>query len=153
MVGPLFGSCNRGENMKSALITWGGWDDHEPDKGAALFASFLRDQGYDVAVVDTLDVYLDAAKLNSLDLIVPIWTMSTITREQEQGLLEAVKGGVGIAGWHGCMADSFRNNPDYQFMVGGQWVAHPGNIIDYEVSIVKHDDPITAGIPDFRMHS
>jgi type 1 glutamine amidotransferase len=139
--------------MKSALITWGGWEGHEPDKGAALFASFLREQGYHVEVTDTLDVYLDEAKLRSLDLIVPVWTMSTITSEQEKGLLMAVKSGVGIAGWHGTMGDSFRNNTEYQFMVGGQWVAHPGNIIDYEVNIVRHDDPITSGIPDFRMHS
>ena len=79
--------------------------------------------------------------------------MGTITREQETGLLEAVASGVGLAGWHGGMADSFRNNPNYQFMVGGQWVAHPGNIIDYTVNIVAHDDPITAGLQDFAMHS
>ncbi len=139
--------------MKSALITWGGWEGHEPEKGAALFAPFLREQGYEVEIVTTLDVYLDQAKMSALDLIVPIWTMSTITPEQEKGLLGAVKSGVGIAGWHGCMADSFRNNTEYQFMVGGQWVAHPGNIIDYVVHVTRHDDPIMQGIQDFHMHS
>lgn len=139
--------------MKSALITWGGWEGHEPEKGAALFAPYLQEQGYAVEVTTTLDVYLDEAKMSALDLIVPIWTMSTITAEQEKGLLTAVRNGAGIAGWHGCMADSFRNNTEYQFMVGGQWVAHPGNIIDYEVHITKHDDPITEGLQDFRMHS
>jgi type 1 glutamine amidotransferase len=104
-------------------------------------------------VSDTLDVYLDPDKLTALDLIVPVWTMGTITREQEQGLLAAVQGGVGIAGWHGGMGDSFRNNVDYQFMVGGQWVVHPGGVIDYEVNITDHDDPITAGLSDFKMHS
>ena len=79
--------------------------------------------------------------------------MSTITKEQEKGLLTAVSSGVNIAGWHGGMGDSFRNNVEYQWMVGGQWVAHPGNIIDYTVNIgdVKH--PITAGLSDFDMHS
>jgi type 1 glutamine amidotransferase len=139
--------------MKSALVTWGGWEGHEPEKGAALFAPFLQEQGYEVEVVHTLDVYLAEAKMSALDLIVPIWTMSTITREQEKGLLDAVKNGVGIAGWHGCMADSFRNNTEYQFMVGGQWVAHPGNIIDYDVHITRPDDPIMAGLSDFHMHS
>jgi type 1 glutamine amidotransferase len=139
--------------MKSALLVWGGWEGHEPEKGAALFAPFLREQGYDVEVSDTLDAYLDEAKMQQLDLIVPIWTMGTITPEQEQGLLRAVQSGVGIAGWHGSMADSFRNSTEYQFMVGGQWVAHPGNIIDYEVNITNHEDPITAGLQDFRMHS
>ncbi len=139
--------------MKSALIVWGGWEGHEPEKGAAIFTSFLQSQEYEVEVSTTLDSYLDASKMLALDLIVPIWTMGTITQEQEKGLLAAVQSGVGIAGWHGCMADSFRNNTEYQFMVGGQWVAHPGNVIDYTVNIVKHDDPITAGLHDFQMHS
>jgi type 1 glutamine amidotransferase len=139
--------------MKSALIVWGGWEGHEPQKGAALFAPFLQEQGYEVEIATTLDAYLDATKMHTLDLIVPIWTMSTITPEQEKGLLTAVQNGVGIAGWHGCMADSFRNSTEYQFMVGGQWVAHPGGIIDYEVNISRHDDPIMEGLQDFRMHS
>ncbi|MFN5935684.1 MAG: ThuA domain-containing protein, partial [Roseiflexaceae bacterium] len=86
-------------------------------------------------------------------VITQVFTMSTITREQEKGLLDAVASGVGYAGWHGGMADAFRNNTEYQFMVGGQWVAHPGNIIDYTVNITNHTDPITAGLSDFAMHS
>jgi len=139
--------------MKSALLVAGGWDGHEPQQCAELFAAVLRDDGYAVAIADTLDVYLDPARLGALDLIVPIWTMGEITAEQETGLLEAVAAGVGIAGWHGGMGDSFRNNPNYQFMVGGQWVAHPGNVIDYTVNITVPDDPITEGLHDFAVHS
>jgi hypothetical protein len=51
------------------------------------------------------------------------------------------------------MGDSFRNNTEYQWMVGGQWVAHPGGVIDYRVNITRPDDPIVAGIADFDMHS
>ena len=104
-------------------------------------------------MTDTLDVFLDAEKLAKFDLIVPVWTMGTITDGQEKGLLDAIKSGIGLGGWHGCMADSFRNNTEYQFMVGGQWVAHPGNIIDYRVNIISRQDPITTGIPDFDMRS
>ena len=138
---------------KKALINWGGWDGHEPEACANLFASILRDEGYDVDVVHDLDRYCDEAYMQSLNLIVPLWTMAQITREQEKGLLAAVRGGVGLGGWHGGMADSFRDNVDYQFMIGGQWVAHPGNIIDYTVTITDHNDPITAGLSDFQMHS
>src|SRR5689334_16518651 len=106
--------------MKKALMVWGGWDGHEPKKCVEIFAPFLKEKGYDVEISDTLDIYLNKEKMNSLNLIVPVWTMGTITPEQEQGLLETVKNGVGIAGWHGGMADSFRNNTEYQFMVGGQ---------------------------------
>ncbi len=139
--------------MKQALFVIGGWEGHEPRACAELFAPRLREHGYGVTVVDTLDVYLDPARLQALDLIVQTWTMGTITEEQEQGLLSAVESGVGFAGWHGGMSDAFRNNPTYQFMVGGQWVAHPGNVIDYEVNVLDHDDPITAGLADFRMRS
>jgi type 1 glutamine amidotransferase len=139
--------------MKSALMVWGGWDGHEPKQCVDIFAPFLTAQGYEVRISDSLDVYLDEAYLQSLSLIVPVWTMGTITGEQEQGLLKAIAGGVGVAGWHGGMGDAFRNNTDYQFMVGGQWVAHPGGVIDYTVNITNHDDPITAGLADFAMHS
>jgi len=139
--------------MKSALFVWGGWEGHEPKQCVDIFAPILREQDYKVEISDTLDVYLDEEKILSLDLIVQVWTMDTITPEQEAGLLAAVKSGVGFAGWHGGIGDSFRNNPEYQFMVGGQWVAHPGNIIDYTVNIVKPNDPIVAGLGDFDMHS
>jgi type 1 glutamine amidotransferase len=139
--------------MPSALLVWGGWEGHQPRECAVLWAEILSGEGFDVRLADTLDAYLDAERLRALSLIVPIWTMGVITPDQERGLLQAVAGGVGIAGWHGTMGDSFRNNPEYQFMVGGQWVAHPGNIIEYDVNIVNHDDPITAGLADFHMRS
>jgi type 1 glutamine amidotransferase len=112
-------------------------------------------EGFDVEIAVSLDCFADVDKMNGLSLVVPVWTMSQITGEQEKGLLGAVSNGAGIAGWHGGMCDSFRNNTEYQFMTGGQWVAHPGNIIDYEVNIVKgkKDDPIIKGIRDFKMNS
>jgi len=139
--------------MKKALMVWGGWDGHEPKQCVDIFAPFLQTQGYEVLISDKLDVYADKDKMLALDLIVPVWTMGTITKEQEKGLLEAVKSGVGLAGWHGGMGDSFRNNVDYQYMVGGQWVQHPGNIIDYSVQITKPEDPIVKGLSGFKMNS
>jgi type 1 glutamine amidotransferase len=152
---PLYPSPHKQEglSMKSALFVVGGWDGHEPKLVAGIFAACLQAERYRTELAETLDVFLDAEKLGKFDLIVPVWTMGTITNDQEKGLLNAIKSGIGLGGWHGCMADSFRNNTEYQFMVGGQWVAHPGNIIDYRVNIVSHQDPITTGIPDFDMHS
>jgi hypothetical protein len=138
--------------LKSALVVWGGWPGHEPKQCIDIFTPWLKENGYNVEVQDTLDAYLNLEKIN-LNLIVQAWTQGTITREQEKGLLNAVKSGVGIAGWHGGMGDAFRDNVEYQFMVGGQWVAHPGNIIDYDVKILDHDDPVTRGLRDFKMHS
>jgi uncharacterized protein len=138
--------------MKKALMVWGGWEGHEPKQAVDIFAPLLQENKYEVEIRDSLEAYEDLAKLQSYDLISQCWTMGTITETQEKNLLAAIDSGVGFAGWHGGMGDSFRANPTYQFMVGGQWVAHPGNIIDYTVNIIK-DDPITTGLKDFSMRS
>lgn len=144
---------NQDTEKRTALFVWGGWEGHEPKQCVDIFAPWLKEQGFDVEISNTLDSYLDIEKLKSLDLIVQVFTMASITSEQEKGLLEAVKSGVGLAGWHGGLADSFRQNTEYQFMVGGQWVAHPGGVIDYEVTVSNKKHPITRGLSDFKMHS
>ncbi len=131
---------------KSALVVWGGWEGHEPKQCVDLFAPWLEAQGFAVEVSHSLDAYLDLAKLKKLDLIVHIFTMSDISAEQERNLEEAVKSGVGLAGWHGGLGDAHRSAVEYQFMVGGQWVAHPGGVIDYDVDITDPDDPVTKGL-------
>ena len=138
--------------MSNVFITWGGWNGHEPEQTATICADLLRDDGHHVTVSDSLDRLADEDFMAELDLVVPVWTMSRIGMDQEAGLLSAIRGGVGCAGWHGGMGDSFRNNVEYQFMVGGQFICHPGGIIDYEVNIVG-DDPIVDGLSDFQMRS
>jgi len=105
--------------MKSALFVCGGWEGHELEKCAAVFTPILEERGYEVEISNTLDTYLDREKMRYLDLVIPIWTMGEITDQQEEGLSGAVESGVGLAGWHGGMADSFRHSINYQFMVGG----------------------------------
>lgn len=136
-----------------ALIVWGGWDGHHPREHADQWGAWLQTQGFEVEVSTQLDAFADTAKLARLSLIVPMWTMGVLTKEQSAGLCGAVQAGVGLAGFHGTMGDSFRGDPTYQFMVGGQWVAHPDNIRDYTVNLVKRGDPIVAGLDDFAMHS
>lgn len=140
-------------NGRKVLFVWGGWDGHEPQKCRDIFVPWMRSQGAEVTVSDSLNSYKDKELMSSLDLIVQVYTMGTIENEQEKGLLEAVRRGVGLAGWHGGLCDSFRNNTEYQFMTGGQWVAHPGGVIDYDVQIVDREDPVTAGLNDFHMKS
>jgi uncharacterized protein len=138
---------------KKALIFFGGWEGHEPEKTSQRFADILERHGYDVDRVPNLDPLTDEARMATYDLIVPMYTQSQISKEAETGLLNAVKAGAGLGGWHGGMGDAFRMSTEYQFACGGQWVAHPGNIIDYTVNITVHDDPITEGLSDFQMHS
>ena len=137
---------------KKILYVWGGWAGHEPEQCSKVFIPWLKSAGAIVTESKSLDSYLDKQLMESVDLIIQSWTMGKITAEQEKGLLNAVRNGAGIAGWHGGTGDSFRDNPGYQFMIGGQWVAHPGGVIDYRVNVVN-PDPVTKGIKDFAMHS
>ncbi|HOK79313.1 MAG TPA: ThuA domain-containing protein [bacterium] len=138
---------------KFVLFLCGGWEGHEPQECVHLFSDIMKNDGMDVYISHSLDILLDKGFMAKVDLIVPVWTAGSITVEQEKGLLSTVESGTGIGGWHGGMGDAFRSNPSYQFMVGGQWVAHPGGIVEYEVNIVKPEDPIVQGIKDFRMKS
>lgn len=138
---------------KRVLIVFGGWDGHEPGKYVGMLLPWLLSEGAVADTTSSLEIYTDSAYMRKVDLIIQAYTMSTITPRQEEGLLAAVRGGAGLAGWHGGLADAFRNNPAYQYMVGGQWVAHPGGVIDYSVNITDPDDPVTRGLQTFAMHS
>jgi type 1 glutamine amidotransferase len=118
-----------------------------------LFKPWLESEGATVEVFNTLDPYADPEYMAGIDLVIQIFTMATITGDQEKGLLNAVRNGTGLAGWHGGLCDAFRQNVEYQFMTGGQWVAHPGGVIDYSVQVIDHNDPVTRGLKDFKMHS
>lgn len=140
--------------MSNALIVQGGWEGHEPKEVAEILANALRENAFEVEVSDTLDSFRDGERLKALDLVVPIWTMGRIEKEELQPLLEAVRDGTGIAGCHGGMGDAFRQATAYQFMVGGQWVAHPGGgEVTYTVHIEDIPGPITAGLQDFAVTS
>jgi type 1 glutamine amidotransferase len=138
---------------KKVLFTYGGWDGHQPKECKDLFVPWMKAAGAEVFVYDNLSCYTDSVLMQKIDLIVQIWTMGTIGQEEEKGLLKAVKRGVGLAGWHGGIGDAFRNSTEFQFMVGGQWVAHPGGVIPYEVNITDKKDPVTKGLKDFKMKS
>jgi uncharacterized protein len=139
-------------SRREALIVWGGWAGHEPERCAGIVGGMLEEEGFDVRVENTTEAFSDA-RLAQLDLIVPIVTMAKIEKPQVENLSKAVRGGAGLAGFHGGMCDAFRDAVEYHFMCGGQWVAHPGNIIDYRVNIVRSEDPVMQGIEDFDYRS
>jgi type 1 glutamine amidotransferase len=138
--------------MREAMIAWGGWSGHEPEQCAGIVAGMLREEGFQVHLENSTEAFADPTIVR-MSLIVPIFTMSKIEKEEVTNLAAAVRGGAGLAGFHGGMGDAFREAVEYQFMCGGQWVAHPGNIIDYRVNIARPDDPIMEGIGDFDYRS
>ena len=151
--------------VRRAVVVRGGWDGHEPEAATDLFLPFLREQGFEVEVFDSPAPYADAELMARTDLIVQCMTMSTIEREQLEGLRAAIEAGTGFAGWHGGIADSYRNNSDYLHLVGGQFACHPGkaeaertgeqsdNYVPYVVNMAPAaaEHPITAGIGDFDL--
>ena len=142
--------------MKKCLIVRGGWDGHEPVQISELFRDFLLNEGCDVDIQEeTLQYFEDIEKLITYDLIVPVWTGGTITPEQCEGILNTVASGVGIAGCHGGMNDTFRNNGGWRFMTGSEFICHPGNDgTCYKVYVRRNaSSPIIKDISDFDVCS
>jgi type 1 glutamine amidotransferase len=138
--------------MPKALIVWGGWEGHQPREQAAVVAALLGAEGFDtIATADY--AAMGAPNIGTMDLVVPIITNDVIDKPVVERLSAAVREGLGLAGPHAALATSFRQSVEFQYLCGVQWVAHPGNIIDFRVEITKPDDPIMRGVPDFAYHS
>ncbi|MEV7767218.1 ThuA domain-containing protein [Microbacterium sp. NPDC086615] len=150
---------------RRALVVRGGWDGHHPVEATELFLPFLRDNGFDVRVSESNEVYADADEMAATDLVLQCVTMSEISREALAGLRTAVANGAGLAGWHGGIADSYRASSDYLQLVGGQFATHPGrhpderpgteedNYLPYRVEITDlgRSHEITTGLSDFDL--
>ena len=150
---------------KTALVVRGGWDGHQPVEATELFIPFLEGTGYDVRVEESPKIYADADFMAGVDLIMQCLTMSSIEGDEFDGLRSAIEKGTGLAGWHGGIADSYRNNSDYLHLIGGQFACHPGkhpdeqtgeqtdNFVAHTVNILPaaEEHPITLGISDFGL--
>lgn len=142
------------ENRR-ALVVRGGWDGHSPTEATDRFIPFLQQNGYRVAIREDLTVYEDAEALSQNDLILQCWTQGEINAAQVAGLSGAVLSGTGLAGWHGGIVDAFRATAEYLHLTGGQFAEHPGQFVDYEVTIVpeRADHPIVAGLGGWTQHT
>ena len=140
--------------MKKALIFWGGWSGHEPEKVSLRFQQMLENHGFEVDRVEGVECLADAEKLLTYDLLVPCITGSELPRAYEKNVSYAISRGVGIAGCHGGMCDAFRKSTEWQFITGGQWVSHPGGDgVTYTVNIHRGTSPIVEGIESFEVTS
>lgn len=140
--------------MKKALLVKGGWEGHEPNEVTEVFEKILKKEDFETKVSDSLEAFSDLSYLESLDLIVPTWTMGSIEGEYVKNVMKAVAGGTGLAGCHGGMCDAFRQSTEWQFMTGGQWVSHPGgDNVEYTVNIKNSSSEIVEGIKDFKVIS
>jgi uncharacterized protein len=140
---------------RRALVVRGGWEGHSPVEATERFIPFLEDQGFEVDVQDGPHAYDDAEALAATDLVLQCFTQGEATDKQVTQLADAVRDGTGLAGWHGGIVDSFRASPDYLHLTGGQWAAHPGGFVDYEVEVVadRADHEIVAGLERWKHHT
>lgn len=137
--------------MPRALIVWGGWEGHRPSEMADAVAALLEAEDYETIVTNDLAA-LGGPDIGTMDLVVPLITNALIDREAIQRLSAAVRAGTGLGGPHTPIT-AFRNVVEYHFLLGAQWVAHPGGIIDYRVDVIRPDDPILQGIASFPYRS
>ena len=136
---------------KNVLVVWGGWDGHQPEIFSNLIEEWLISQQANYKIFNGIEAYEDLDELMKYDLIIQSITMGELKGKGASNLLKAVRNGVGIAGAHGGLGDSFRNNTGYQFMIGGQWVSHPGGKVDFKVNMIE--DELTEGLNDFEIYS
>ena len=144
-----FGQTKSTISGKNVLLVWGGWEGHQPELFSQIVTEWLEDEDANFQVIEGLGAYDDLEKLMEYDLIIQSVTQSELSKNQEYNLIEAVKSGVSIAGAHGGLVDAFRKSTNYQFMIGGQWVAHPGGLVTFDIEILE--DELTAGIEDFTI--
>ena len=147
-------------NGKNIIYVYGGMKGHSPKESVNLFVPILEKEGASVKVFDNFSVYEDEKLMNEADLIIQIFTDAftsdpKMNNEQFKGLQNALINGTGFAGWHGGLGDS-SPNPLYHFIVGGDFVSHPGELKEmktakYEVKIYDSEDYITNGISDFKI--
>jgi type 1 glutamine amidotransferase len=138
---------------RQALVVRGGWEGHLPVEATERFIPFLAANGFEVEVSETLDVYLDAARMRAVDLVLQLWTMGETTDAHVEGLAAAVRAGTGLAGWHGGIVDSFRGSAEYLHLTGGQFATHPGGFRPHTVSVVpeRADHPIVEGLSAWNL--
>ena len=124
-----------------------------PVPASDRYGKVLRESGFEVTLSDSLDSYLDEARLAATDLVVQCWTMGTMSSQQADGLSHAVRSGTGFAGWHGGIVDAFRGEPLYSLVTGGQFVYHPRGFVRYQVRPVadRADHPVLAGVEAFTL--
>ncbi len=133
-----------------AWILTGGWSGHDPEGVAAWSAERLAALSVSAEVVRDLDALDDAAALDGLALLVPNWSWGSLSPSQETALVTAVERGLGLVGTHGGMGDTSRASLKYQWLVGGQFVAHPGDLYPHRVTF-DPGSPLLGDLPPVEL--
>lgn len=141
-------SSSSSTGRAKALLLHGGWAGHRPEQFSDFAAKLLL-QDFEIVRSESLEILNDAS-LAEFDLLIPVWTFGELSADQEHALLRAVERGMGLVAWHGA-ASAFLSSRAHKFMLGGQFVAHPGGSeMQYEIHFLGND-PLTDGLPDLSV--
>lgn len=132
--------------MKKALVVWGGMELHTPERSAHVVRELLEGEGFAVTVTGDYEA-LAAEDVGSNDLVVPVIT-DGVAPATIGNLVNAVRAGTGLAGFHMGMATTFRASVPFRYMASVYWVQHPGNIMTYRVDV--GDSALLSGIDSFE---
>ncbi|RLE10769.1 hypothetical protein DRJ00_00315 [Candidatus Aerophobetes bacterium] len=117
--------------------------------GEAIVEALSQNEQFEISKVENDLSVLEAPGLDPYDIVVFYYTVGKITDAQKNGLLNFVASGKGYVGIHSA-ADSFRDCPEYQAMVGGRFLTHP-RYREYQVSVVDPEHPITKDLTEFTV--
>lgn len=138
--------------MKKVLYLFGGPEFHPTEAEGKLLAEILAKDGrYTLEMTSDLDV-LAALPGGQYAVLVLNMTgfVNDLTPPREQGLLSFVRAGGGFVGIHSA-ADTFRGNPAFTDLLGGEFLHHPEHH-EFKVEIAKKDHYITTRVPDFSVY-
>lgn len=119
---------------------------HQSDKLAEIVQQSFFKEGINITYT-TNPNDLNEATLSKYDGLMIYANYDTISKSQEQALLQYVKSGKGFIPVH-CASWCFQNSPEYIKMVGGQFSTHKTDTFSMVVVDKKH--PIMKGVNPFN---
>ena len=119
---------------------------HVPSDRVAQLIPVMATRGIAVTYTEKVSD-LNPQTLGKYDALLIYANTERIEPEQEQALLDYVRGGGGFVPIH-CASYCFLNSPKYIALVGAQFKSHGTGTFD--VKVVDAEHPITKGLDQFR---
>lgn len=134
---------------KKALIIWGGWEGHHPQKTANHLKKQLESHQFIVKETSHFGILL-SENLLQYDVIIPIWSCGIKSDYFLEPLLKAIKNGVGLATFHGGI--NWFEDENYAEMIGGMFLYDTPSE-RYNVTLSENTHSITQTLKPFKIVS
>ena len=129
---------------KKKILIYQGGRYYNEEKTYNHFKNILTDYIVDCSI--NLDL-LDGEDFFNYDTTIFLSQEGTLTKIQEEILLNFISSGKGFIGLHGASA-SFKNNSNYFKMLGGRFINH-GSVSKIHIRILDKEHEITQNLDNF----